>query len=65
MIEPAELFARLTGELEDLHGLTVEGQQSDQPPEVLNALVASIGNGLQQAGTTLAEVRRSVEAHPK
>ena len=61
MIEPAELFARLTGELEDLHGLSVEGQQSDQPPELLNALVASICNGLQRAGMTLAEIRRSVE----
>ena len=65
MIEHAELFARLTGDLEDLHGLTVEGQQSDQSPEVLNALVASIGNGLQRAETTLAEVRRSVEVFPK
>ena len=65
MIEPVELFARLTGELEDLHGITVEGQQSDLPPEVLQALVASIGNGLHRAGTTLAEIRRSVEALPK
>ena len=65
MIEPAKLFARLTGELEDLHGLTVEGQQADQPPEVLGALVASIGSGLQRVGTTLAELRRSVEAQRK
>ncbi|WPZ03079.1 hypothetical protein T8S45_09515 [Blastomonas marina] len=64
MTKPAELFARLTGELEDLHGLTVEGQQSDQPPEVLNALVASIGNGLQRAGTTLGEIKRSI-AEPR
>ena len=65
MIEPVELFARLTGELEDLHGLTIEGQQADQPPEVLDALAAAIGNGLQRAGTTLAEIRCSVEVLPK
>lgn len=62
MIEPAELFARLTGELEDLHGLTIEGQQADQPPEGFDALAASIGNGLQRAGTTLRKIKRSIAA---
>lgn len=62
MIEPAELFARLTGELEDLHGLAIEGQEADQPSEVLDALAASIGNGLHRAEATLVEIRRSVEA---
>lgn len=62
MIKPAELFARLTGELEDLHGITVEGQCADQPPEILNALAASLGNGLQRARTTLGEIKRSIAA---
>jgi hypothetical protein len=42
MTEPAELFARLTCEIEDMHGMAIEGQSPDQPPEVLAALNRSI-----------------------
>lgn len=48
MTEPAELFARLTCELEDMHGLTIEGQRADQPPELNRALIQSIRIGLSR-----------------
>ena len=46
MTEPAELFALLTCQIEELHGLAVEGQRADQPPEINVALVHSIRVGL-------------------
>ena len=60
MNDPAELFARLTCQLEDLHGLTIEGQCTDQPTEVLSVLATSIGNGLQNVDVTLAEIMRAI-----
>lgn len=42
MTDPAELFALLTCEIEDMHGLAIEGQSPHQPPEILAALNRSI-----------------------
>ena len=61
MSDAAELFARLTGELEDMHGLAVEGQASGQPPELLHALVDALATGLQRASRTLLEARLAVD----
>lgn len=57
MSDAAEGFARLTGELEDLHGLAIEGQASDQPREVLHSLARALATGLLEAARTLAEAR--------
>ena len=56
MTEPAELFARLTPELEDMHGLTIEGQRAEQPLEVNVALVFSIRKGLHRCDAILGEI---------
>ena len=48
MSDPAEHFARLTMQLEDLHGLTVEGQRKDQPPEHLLCLSRQVRAGLER-----------------
>ncbi len=56
MSDPAERFARLTMLLEDLHGLTVEGQRADQPLEHLLVLSQQVCNGLQRGLTICAEI---------
>ena len=60
MSEASRLFAQLTGELEDIHGLAVEGQAADQPPQVLHALADSVATGLQGAARTLLDIRLSL-----
>lgn len=61
MSEPAELFARLTGELEDMHGLAVEGQAAGQPTELLHALADALATALQRACRTVEEVRLAID----
>lgn len=48
MPDAAELFARLTGELEDLHALATEGQERGLPSEASRIVVGQFGNGLQR-----------------
>ncbi|KWV91737.1 hypothetical protein [Erythrobacter sp. YT30] len=60
MTEPAELFALLTCELEEMHGLTVEGQQSGQPPEINAVLVHSIRVGLIRCDALLRRLDDAV-----
>lgn len=62
MNEASELFARLAGELEDMHGVAVEGQAADQPWEVLQSLADALATGLQGAARTLVEARRALDA---
>lgn len=57
-----KLFADLTAELEDLHGLAVEGQASGQAPQVLLALADSVAAGLQRVARTLLMIRLSIDA---
>jgi hypothetical protein len=59
--DAADLFARLTGELEDMHGIAVEGQAADQPPEVLHSLADALAAGLQGAARTLLEARLAID----
>lgn len=61
MSDPAELFARLSMQLEDLHGLTVEGQRKDQPPEHLLCLSRQAREGLQRSLTLCAEIEEMCE----
>ena len=61
MIEPAEIFARITAELEDMHGVSVEGQSDDQPPEEIAILALEICNGLHRVQNLLAEMRQPSE----
>ena len=56
MTEPAELFARLTCEIEDMHGLAIEGQSPDQPPEILAALNYSIRIRLAKCDQITVEI---------
>ena len=56
MSDPAERFARLTMLLEDLHGLTVEGQRADQPHDHLLVLSRDICNGLQRGTAICTEI---------
>ncbi|MFK4005012.1 hypothetical protein [Qipengyuania sp. NPDC077563] len=59
MTEPAEVFARIAAELEDMHGVSVEGQSGDQPPEGIAVIALEIGNRLQRVRDLLAEVQCS------
>ena len=63
MTEPAEVFARIIAVLEDMHGMSVEGQPGDQPPEGIAVIALEICNGLQRVRDLLAEVQCSSE-HP-
>lgn len=56
MTEPAELFARLTILLEDLHGMTVEGQRADQPPEHCRCLSRQVRQGFKRGQRLCAEI---------
>ena len=58
MNDPAERFASLTMLLEDLHGLTVEGQRADQPHEYLLVLARQVCDQLQICQTICAEIER-------
>ena len=60
MTDPRELFARLTGEFEDMHALAVEGQAASRDHAFLSVLVAEICNGLQRTAATVAEIAEVV-----
>jgi hypothetical protein len=60
VIEPAELFARLTCEMEDLHALAVEGQAADQPDEALSVLAIEICNGLQRSQQLVGQINHAL-----
>lgn len=64
MTEPAELFARLTCEIEDLHGLAVEGQTADQPDEALSVLAIEICNGLQRGQQLVGQINYVLAGRP-
>jgi hypothetical protein len=57
-----ELFVRLTCELEDLHGLAIEGQSASNDASHQFVLAAEICNGLQR-GIEIA-VRIAEAARP-
>lgn len=56
MTDPRELFARLTGEFEDLHSLAVEGQAASSDFVFLSMLSAEISNGLQRCGVIVSSI---------
>jgi hypothetical protein len=60
MMETAELFARLTCTIEDMHGIAVEGQVADLPDEAIKALATHLATGLQQAGSILEAIEYSI-----
>jgi hypothetical protein len=60
MTDTAELFARITCVIEDMHGIAVEGQVADLPNEASKALAAHLTTGLQQAGSLLDAIDRSI-----
>tara|TARA_R110002020_G_scaffold475979_1_gene715308 strand:- start:1500 stop:1694 length:195 start_codon:yes stop_codon:yes gene_type:complete len=57
MIEPAELFARITGQFEDLHGIAVDGQGANLSNDEYEALVDLICTGLQRIDATLQSTK--------
>lgn len=60
MNDPAELFANLTGNLEDLHGLAAEGQVADHPAEMLLMLANQICNGLYDCHSLADQIKKLV-----
>ncbi len=64
MTETAELFARFTCVIEDMHGIAVEGQTADLPNEANKALAAYLTTGLQQAGSILKVIERKTGGKP-
>ncbi|WP_447931862.1 hypothetical protein [Sphingopyxis fribergensis] len=57
MNDPAKLFAVLVRQLEDMHGLAIEGQCPDQSPEMLQILSGHICNGLQRSKAVIDQIR--------
>ena len=49
-------FADLTAKLEDLHSLAVEGQGSENSPDMHRVLAAHLRTGLASLETALAKV---------
>ena len=60
MIDTAELFASMTCQIEDLHGIAVEGQEAGLPKEASRAFAIFLANGLQQARATVEQIERSL-----
>lgn len=56
MSDPAALFAKLTGEVEDLHMLAIEGQAADLPIEASRMIAAQFCNGLHRVYILLAQI---------
>ncbi|MCW3837081.1 hypothetical protein ACFQ1E_13020 [Sphingomonas canadensis] len=54
------LFADVTALLEDLHGVAVEGQRRDNPPEVQLALAASLRPGIVRLDKALIAIGAGV-----
>ena len=61
MIEPEELFAQMTSQIEDLHGIALEGQEADLPKEASRAFVILLATGLQRAGAIVAQIESSLD----
>ena len=64
MTETAELFARLTCVIEDMHAIAVEGQAADLPNEANKALAAHLTTGLEQACSLLEAIERNIVDTP-
>ena len=64
MTDTAELFARLTCTIEDMHGIAVEGQSAGLPDEANQVLAAHLATGLQQAGSILDAIERNMGGKP-
>lgn len=60
MIDTAELFAQMTCQIEDLHGIAVEGQEADLPTEVSRAFADLLATGLQRANAITTQIERSL-----
>lgn len=60
MIDTAELFARITCQIEDLHGIAIEGQTADLPKEASRAFAILLATGLQRAASLAAQIEHSL-----
>ncbi|KGB55036.1 hypothetical protein FG91_01666 [Sphingopyxis sp. LC81] len=65
MSDPTQLYATLTGNLEDLHGLAVEGQAADQPAELLLMLADQICNGLHRCQRIADQIKTCSVSHDR
>lgn len=61
MKSPTHLFADLTALLEDLHGLTVEGQRPTIPDEELLVIVGDLFAGIAKMRRKTAKLARRLE----
>lgn len=56
------LFADVSALLEDMHGIAVEGQRHDNPPEVQLALASSLRPDLVRLDKALIEIGAAIGA---
>ena len=56
MTDVPHLFAALTAAVEDLHGVTVEGQRGSLSPDMQEALLASVVAGLRGLNRIVAAI---------
>lgn len=61
MSDLRELFVRLKCELEDLHGLAIEGQSASNDAAHQSVLANEICNGLQQCMSIAEVIARMVQ----
>ena len=62
MSDPRELFVLLTYELEDLHGLAIEGQSASNDAAHRSVLANEICNGLQRSAGIVEMLVRMVRS---
>lgn len=62
MIEPAELFAQLTAQIEDVHGIAVDGQSAQLSDDERVAIAVQACAGLQRASAIVTKIRLALEA---
>jgi hypothetical protein len=60
MTSVAALFAEVTGKLEDLHAIAIEGQASDELTDMRWALLGFMGVGLSDLEMAVQAIREAL-----
>ena len=56
------LFAEITAKLEDLHAIAIEGQRSDNSPDIQGVLASQLRSGTGSINRTIKSVGKQVNA---
>ena len=55
------LFAEITAMLEDMHAVAIEGQSSDNSPDMQRALIRQLRIGIASLNSLIGNVRKRLD----